>query len=332
MKIAVDFDDTLVPFVSVACNIWNNDNDIKLDPDECDHWGKNGSIWDNLIPIYDNPKVLYNQIVPQKSKDFINKLQNDGHEIYIVTAVAPKNMGIRAEQILENFNNIDESHIIMGSHKYLMKFDILLDDAPHNILDSITMTEYPILYRKPWNKNISGILSCNDLDEAYNIICQINSNKVKHIIKEPHIIALIGPSGCGKHDYIKSHPEFINIESLSTNPFSNYISEKEFKEKMKNNEFAETTYYAGYRYGTLKKVIDENLSKSNVIINIDICGAMALKMKYPTKIVYLNRKKELLIRNIIRRNISEDEKTYRLISIDNERRNKKLCDEVIENN
>ena len=55
-------------------------------------------------------------------------------------------MGVRAEQIMTQFPELPPENIILGSAKDRVHFDIVLDDAIHNILDS--KAEYPVLMRK----------------------------------------------------------------------------------------------------------------------------------------------------------------------------------------
>ncbi len=62
----------------------------------------------------------------------IRKLMDIG-EVYFITAVAPGFMGVRASQIMEAFPDFPKN-IILGNAKNLVQFDIILDDAIHNVL------------------------------------------------------------------------------------------------------------------------------------------------------------------------------------------------------
>ena len=82
-------------------------------------------------------------------------------------------MGVRIQQIKAAFPNIPDENIIMGYAKNLVHFDVTLDDGPHNILKS-TAT-YPVLFRKPWNRMLSGVLAVNNYDEFLTLVHQIKS-------------------------------------------------------------------------------------------------------------------------------------------------------------
>ena len=66
-------------------------------------------------------------------------------------------MSARAERLIKDFPEIPAENIIMGTRKDVISLDIMLDDGAHNILNS--RAAYPVLFRKPWNEGLSGLLS-----------------------------------------------------------------------------------------------------------------------------------------------------------------------------
>ena len=64
---------------------------------------------------------------------------------------------------------------------------------------------------------------------------------------------------------------------------------------------------------------------------LDMCGAIAMKRHFPTAIIYVSKDKEQLIREIIEDDYDTSEKTLRILSIDAEKRNKQICDYVVDN-
>lgn len=62
-------------------------------------------------------------------------------------------------------------NIILGNAKNLVQFDIILDDAIHNVLE--TPATYPVLMRKPWNWKMTGLLSVNQMSEFVSLVRQI---------------------------------------------------------------------------------------------------------------------------------------------------------------
>lgn len=237
-------------------------------------------------------------------------------DVYIMTAVPPERMSYRASQIKEAFPDFPDDHILMGAAKNLVKFDIMLDDAPHNILKSCA--EFPVVFRQPWNRDLSGILSVNNYEEFLVLVDQIKNSYVDTFTKfeQPSIIALVGPSGSNKK---------LLAEMLVAKTNSAIVKSGDTDG---SDEQIVSTYYAGRKYSLSKAEIDENLGNDrNVIVAVDMCGAMALKRSYPVTLVFCKAHRENMILDILsRESMSIVEKKNRLLSMEQELKNEKLCD------
>jgi guanylate kinase len=113
--------------------------------------------------------------------------------------------------------------------------------------------------------------------------------------KRGAIIAISAPSGTGKTSIVKriinEIPGLVFSVSATTRKKRKnerngidyfFISETEFEEKIKNNEFVEWEKVYDYYYGTFKSVIEENIVKGNsVILEVDVKGALSIKEIYP---------------------------------------------------
>ena len=86
------------------------------------------------------------------------------------------------------------------------------------------------------------------------------------------------------------------------------------------------------KYGTKKEDIQSILDQGKfAVMPLDMCGAIAMKQHFKTAIIYLNRDKEILIHDILKEDYTIEEKTLRILSIDAEKRNREICDFVINN-
>lgn len=328
----IDFDDVLAPFVPIACELANEEHPgLDAKPSDIRNWGYSGNEKIEIVSkYYGDERVLLRQYVSEEAKVFIKKLMKKGH-VYIITAVAPRFMGIRAAQIKEAFPDFPESNIIMGSNKSLVQFDITLDDGPNNILKSVA--RFPVLFRQPWNQALSGMLSVNNYEEFFQLIEQIKSSLVEDIKIPtiPSVIALVGPSGSNKRDLAaaleeKSFAKRIYSYTTSLTSKHRYISEEDFD----NAGFIAKTVYAGVKYGMDSTDIEKHMNlQENVSILTDICGAVALKRLYPTLIIFCRRSRENMIESILEKEKSNDEKKWRLLSMENELKNETLCDYVV---
>lgn len=106
------------------------------------------------------------------------------------------------------------------------------------------------------------------------------------------LLVVSGPSGAGKSTICKravnNKNNYLSISATTRKPRDGegcddyiFLSENEFNEKIKNNEFLEYACVHGNYYGTLKKPVFDNLEKgNNVILEIDVQGSMQIKKIY----------------------------------------------------
>ena len=122
------------------------------------------------------------------------------------------------------------------------------------------------------------------------------------------LIIVSGPSGSGKSTVTKIVKDKLNIplsiSATTRNPRDGeidgkdyfFLSKEEFKNKIANDEFYEYAEVHGNYYGTLKKTVEENLDKGlNVILEIDVQGALIAKEKKKDAILVFFRTKDMEI-------------------------------------
>jgi guanylate kinase len=143
------------------------------------------------------------------------------------------------------------------------------------------------------------------------------------------IIAVSAPSGGGKTSVvkriIKDFPELVFSISATTRPKRTneingveyfFVTEKEFEEKIANDEFIEWERFYDYYYGTLKRFVDDNINLGkSVLFEVDVKGALSLKKIYPDSIlIYIDPPSfdELVKRLIDRRTESESDLQKRI--------------------
>ncbi len=65
-----------------------------------------------------------------------------------------------------------------------------------------------------------------------------------------------------------------------------FISEKEFEEKIKNNEFIEWEKFYDYYYGTLRSYVENNLKEGkSIVLEVDVKGALNIKKNFPDAVL-----------------------------------------------
>ena len=174
MRIGIDIDNTLCSTNKVSSGIYKkiyNDDFNKLDKiSQYEFIGENGDIIFDSCPI------------EEKAKKIIDKLREEGNEIYIITARSDKrvkNIEERTIKYLYN-NGINYDKIIFGQdEKYdiyeQFKLDIMLDDD-YDVYEKISnMGGNCVLYNGSLNYGKNGD-KVYYWDEFYNFIRKETNN------------------------------------------------------------------------------------------------------------------------------------------------------------
>ena len=346
LSTALDVDDLLMECVPYAIRLANEKYhfDPPLTIYEVDRWGTLGTRADVIFEFFKDPEFFRTQPVIKGAKEFVRKL-SQMTEVFVSTSIYPEFMSIRAKRIMEEFPEIPQDHIYMGSRKDKIDVDILFDDGMHNV--SRSNAAYPILMRRPWNQHATGVLAVNTYDEFLKLVEVIAEGYTPRlgtsVSEQPGIVVLVGPSGSGKTEVakqiLKKSDKFEKLISYTTDAtvgmqggeWYHYISLEAFRNMRDSGEIFESTMYAGHNYGSCKRDIAEILSRGHHVLTVmDICGAMVLKTHFPNvTTVYVQQEKEDLLRNLLNKPLSLDEKVNRIMALEAEQKNADICDYTV---
>ncbi|BBM53216.1 guanylate kinase [Leptotrichia trevisanii] len=140
------------------------------------------------------------------------------------------------------------------------------------------------------------------------------------------LIIVSGPSGSGKSTVTKLVKDRLNIplsiSATTRQPRVGEIDGKDyffltreiFEKKIKNDEFYEYANVHGNYYGTLKEVVESKLNKGlNVILEIDVQGALIAKKKKKDAILVFFRTKDMeTLENRLRNRKTDSEEVIQL--------------------
>jgi guanylate kinase len=149
--------------------------------------------------------------------------------------------------------------------------------------------------------------------------------------RENIMVILSSPSGVGKTTITKKiqqkyHSFKISVSHTTRTPRSNevngidyyFVSNKEFKDLIKEKKFYEYAKIFGNYYGTLKKNVDDSIINNDIIFDIDWQGTKQLSSFKNLKLIkiYLiaDNKQELKKRLITRNQNTQEEIENRLKS------------------
>ena len=341
LRIGLDVDDVLYECNSYALKLLREKygDDPVFDINCIRSWGPQGTIADERIGYFTSPDFVASQPMFPGAQDFVRELSKLA-EVFFVTSVPAECMTARAKRLFEDFPEIPKGNLLIGTRKDIVNLDILLDDAAHNI--SSSMASYPVLMRRPWNVSLSGILSVNSYSDFLHLARIIGASFVETPpdLSKGGVLCLVGPSGTGKNEIASAltvDPRFRKPRTTTTKPRTGnetedhyrYVSEEQFLKEQNEGRFIETTVYSNYHFGTSEEEIAPIVESGRIaVIPIDICGAMTLKNRYRERasLVFTERDKAEILKDLLHRNIPDEDKISRMLSIDFELRNMEFCD------
>lgn len=341
LRVGLDCDEVLAMCNAPALERLNDEIGSSYTIYDVDGWAASDEKLEERNKYFSDEEFVANQPVVEGARSFVTSLIDRGCEIFVITAVPGNVTKARHEWLTRNFPEVPDENIIFGKRKDIMNVDVLVDDAAHNILSS--NAPFPILLRKPWNKNVTGCLAANNFEDVLALIDMImmRNNFEVHtgVSSHTNFICLIGPSGAGKTEIIEELAKRdVNVPKVYTTSTrgTRYktIDKETFETMIEEGVFGETTSYAGNYYGIKKEHLDAIVAENRVVvIPTDACGATTLLRTYGTrtKIIYVNRPKKMLVTDILRKDIAEDEKVMRIMALDTESRNRDLFDYYFDN-
>lgn len=114
-------------------------------------------------------------------KRILQKLYDQGHELYMVTATDYRSCRTKVEVLLDMFPFLNWQHIILAHNKQMIRGDILIDDGPHNLVGG----HYnKLLFDQPHNRDfdekaegIRRVYSWEEIEKAIEALTAEDLNE-----------------------------------------------------------------------------------------------------------------------------------------------------------
>lgn len=177
LRILVDMDDTIENLGETWVNFLNERYGLDVKWSEIEDWDLH-----KAFPTLDEMQIydalfeakLWARVRPfDGAVDSLKWMIDEGHDVYIVTASHPGTVYEKFELVLQRyFPFITPDKLIVIKNKQMLNADILIDDAPHNLIDG---GYGKILMTAPHNKKYDA--------EAHDMIRVKNWDEIIGIIK-----------------------------------------------------------------------------------------------------------------------------------------------------
>lgn len=161
------------------------------------------------------------------------------------------------------------------------------------------------------------------------------------------LIVISAPSGTGKTTICKKiisrNKNLVYSVSYTTRPSRpgeingqdyNFVTEEQFKKMAKSGKFLEYAKVYGHLYGTEREFVLKNLKKKDILFDLDVQGAAAIKKKFADNsllIYLLPPSLDELKKRMKKRNKNDKIITQRLKFLDEEIRSLSIYDFILIN-
>lgn len=157
LKIGIDIDGTINNMCECVLKVYNEDSGDNLKVEDITNYYIENFVKEEYkkdFHKYFVDKRVWKQVeIDREAKEYIAKLNSDGHIIYFVTSTEPENISKKASWLQREFPdiNIRKRLIRCYDKQLLFGLDILIDDYDKNLIDGNYLR---VLFDKPWNQNL----------------------------------------------------------------------------------------------------------------------------------------------------------------------------------
>lgn len=336
LSIIIDFDDVLAACNQLLLDFLGRATGKYYSLDSIIGWGELGIPEDGRLQYLNDPAFYEAQKTYPGAASFLKELCRKA-DVTIATSVYPEFMGARIRKIHDAFPFFPLANVLMG-HKKNLQADIMIDDNIDNLRGADV--KCPVLFRRPWNRHVSGVVSVTNYKELLALVDTLNGD-FEPLTRVPKIVCLVGPSGSGKHEaaarLCEDSLHFEKVKTYTTGKQKEYetVGDQYFDSAVRSGVFFESSWYAGSRYGAdIERVRGILRSGRNAVMVMDITGCMAIRAAFPGRcvIAYTERSTRDCVLSILnKRGLTREQVADRISIIDDERKHKVFADVVVNN-
>ena len=188
MRIGIDQDWVLAKLTKKWLEYYNAIFDDNLKAEDLKSWAIKDYVKPEaknfILKILDIPGFYRDLEVTKDSQRVLKMLQEQGHELFIVTDPFTKmSMQSKHEWLQENFPFIKKENYVFTSRKDLLDLDVLIDDGVHNCESFKGMS---LLFDTPYNTEQTGFFKVKNWVHIEHVF-EDNLEQVKDFYKRKDI-------------------------------------------------------------------------------------------------------------------------------------------------
>lgn len=166
--ILVDVDDVIINLCECWCDWLNEHYEVSSSYQDITGWGISSFFpelsEEQVFEPLNNP-AFWDRIQPKEgAAEYMQKLIDQGHIIYLCTATDYRNIQIKYEKVIQKyFPFIKWTSVIVANVKQMIKADILIDDRYENLMSGDYIK---LLMDAPHNRNVDTV--SKEMYRVYN--------------------------------------------------------------------------------------------------------------------------------------------------------------------
>lgn len=155
--VAIDMDDTICHLIPKAIHYHNQMYpDLLLTMEDITNFDLSG-IWHPACTdeVFFGRPGLYEEldIFDEYTVDEIRRMTAE-YDVIIVTAARPSSVPEKWRWLQKHMPFIPFDNFFVAKRKYLLGFDLLIDDGPHNLIAAKEAGKHTIMIPRPWNAQV----------------------------------------------------------------------------------------------------------------------------------------------------------------------------------
>lgn len=215
LTVLVDMDDTIENLCEEWVDYLNEIHGTTVKHEDIKEWNMTKAFptippKEVFAPLYE--KTLWERVKPLPGAvEYLKKIIDDGHKVVIVTSSHPDTVALKLNNVLfKYFPYLSYNDVIITSQKQLIKGDILIDDAPHNLEGG---DYFKLLFDAPHNQSypveenlMARVHNWEEVYYAINYLIKLEEN-FGDIKGDTMPDVILYSTGCPRCDVLKDKLE-----------------------------------------------------------------------------------------------------------------------------